>query len=62
MYGEDDPLRPVAAVVGLLAVLFAGLLVTIQLNSERIASVLTIPLLLAVPLAAALLYWYGRDR
>ena len=51
-----------AAVVGLLAVLFAGLLVTIQLNSERIASVLTIPLLLAVPLAAALLYWYGRDR
>jgi tryptophan-rich sensory protein len=62
MYGEDDPLRSVAAVVGLLAVLFAGLLVTIQLNSERIASVLTIPLLLAVPLAAALLYWYGRDR
>ena len=62
MYGKDDPLRSVAAVVGLLAVLFAGLLVTIQLNSERIASVLTIPLLLAVPLAAALLYWYGRDR
>ena len=51
-----------AAVVGVLAVLFASLLVAIQLNSERVGSVLTIPVLLAVPLGAAALYWYLRDR
>ena len=62
MYGEDDPFRSMAAVVGVLAVLFASLLVAIQLNSERVGSVLTIPVLLAVPLGAATLYWYLRDR
>lgn len=56
---DGDPLRTVALVVGSLAFLFAAVLVGVQL-AGRPESVLTLPLVIAVPAALAALYWYLR--
>lgn len=57
--GDGDPLRTVALVVGSLAFVFAAVLVAVQV-AGRPEGVLTLPLIVAVPAALAVLYWYLR--
>jgi hypothetical protein len=54
-----DPLPTVALVVGSLAFVFAAVLVAVQL-AEQPEGVVTLPLVIAVPVALAALYWYFR--
>ncbi|MEF8914330.1 hypothetical protein [Natronomonas sp.] len=49
----------VALVVGSLAFVFAAVLVAVQF-AGRPESVLTLPLVVAAPVALAALYWYLR--
>ncbi|PSP48593.1 hypothetical protein BRC75_06285 [Halobacteriales archaeon QH_7_69_31] len=58
---DDDPFRLVAVVVGSLAVLFVALLVAVQVSGSP-GSVLSIPLLLAVPVVVGALYYHVRFR
>lgn len=59
---EDDPFRPVAIVVGALAGLFVAILVAVQVADQSVASVLSIPLFLAVPVVVGALYYHVRYR
>ena len=61
MFDADDPLRPVGLVVGGLAVAFAAVLLGVQFGGNP-EGVLTLPLLLAVPLVAAGLYYHVKHR
>ena len=58
---DEDPFRFVTVVVGSLAVLFVALLVAVQVGGSP-ASVLSIPLLLAIPVVVAALYYHVRFR
>ena len=58
---DDDTFRLVAVVVGSLAVLFVALLVAVQVSGSP-GSVLSIPLLLAIPVVAAAVYYHVRFR
>jgi hypothetical protein len=57
MDGDDDPLRYVAVVVGALSFVLLAVAVGVQFSA---VGALTIPLVLAVPLAVGVLYWYLR--
>lgn len=61
MFEGDDPLRPVGLVVAALTVAFAAVLVGVQLRGHA-EDVLTLPLVVAVPVAAAGIYWYAKRR
>ena len=61
MLEADDPLRPVGLVVAALAVAFAAVLLGVQLGG-RAEAALTLPLFVAVPVAAAGLYWFAKRR
>ena len=58
---DEDPFRLVAVVVGSLAVLFVALLVAVQAGGSP-GSVLSIPLLLAIPVVVGALYYHVRFR
>ena len=62
MFDADDPLRPVGLVVAALAVAFAAVLLAVQFGGGSAESVLTLPLVVAVPVAAAAAYWYVKAR
>ena len=57
MDGDGDPLRYVAVVVGALSFVLLAVAVGVQFSA---VGALTIPLVLAVPLAVGVLYWYLR--
>jgi hypothetical protein len=57
MDGDDDPFRYVAVVVGALSFVLLAVAVGVQFSA---VGALTIPLVLAVPLAVGVLYWYLR--
>jgi hypothetical protein len=59
---DDDPVRLVAPVVGALAVVFIALLGAVQFADQSIGSVLSIPLILAVPIVVGALYYHVRHR
>lgn len=59
---KDDPLRPVALVVAMLAAVIAGVVIVVQLSDGDAESILTLPLLIAVPAAFALIYWYYKHQ
>jgi hypothetical protein len=59
---DDDPLRPVALVVGGLAVTFGVVLLVVQFAGGRAESVLTLPLIVALPAVFAAIYWLVRGR
>jgi hypothetical protein len=59
---DDDPLRPVALVVGGLAVIFGVVLLVVQFAGGRAESVLTLPLIVALPAVFAAIYWLVRGR
>ena len=61
MFDADDPLRPVGFVVAALTVAFLAVLAAVQFGG-RPEGALTLPLVVAVPLAAAALYWYYKRR
>ena len=62
MPDADDPLRPVGLVVAALAAAFLAVLAAVQFGGGRPEGVLTLPLVLAVPLGAAALYWAYKRR
>lgn len=59
---DDDPLLPVGLVVAALAVAFVVVLAVVQFGGGRAENVLTLPLVVAVPAAAAVFYWYYKYR
>jgi hypothetical protein len=60
--GDSDPFRTVALVVAMLAIVFVGVLLAIQFGGASAASVVTLPLVIAVPLIATGLYWFFRKQ
>lgn len=58
----DGLRRTVALVVGGLAAAFLAVLLAVQFGGGEAASIVTLPLVLAVPALAAGLYWYVRER
>lgn len=62
MPGEDsgDPFRTVGLVVVALAVTLVGVVLAVQVGRIDAVGVLTTPLVVAVPVLAAALYWYLR--
>ena len=63
MLDADDPLlRPVGLVVAALTVAFLVVLFGVQFGGGSAESVLTLPLVVAVPAVAAGLYWYVKYR
>lgn len=59
---SGDPFRIVSLVVAALAVALLGVLLAVQAGETSAVGVLTIPLVVVVPLAAAGLYWFVRKR
>lgn len=61
MFDADDPLWPVGLVVAALAVAFAAVLLAVQVGGNP-ESALTLPLVVAVPLVTAGLYYVVKHR
>lgn len=59
---QEDPFRTVRLVVAALTIALLGMLLAVQVGEFGAGGVLTVPLVVAVPVLGAAVYWYLRRQ